>query len=91
MKTNIILCACFVLCFSSPVFAWDGYDYEKNSNIEIGDGNLVRSGNTIEIYDYGDGSYKDVEVESVYDTPGGVNVEVYDSDSDTYRTFEMED
>ena len=43
---------------SSNTIAWDSYDYNTGSYIEIGSGNLVRSGNEIEIYDYGDGSYK---------------------------------
>lgn len=77
-----------VLC--TPVFAWDGYDYEKGSYIEIDSGNLVRSGQTIEIYDYNGGSYKDVEVESVDKSGSSVEIEVFDSDTGEYRTFEME-
>jgi len=32
--------------------AWDGYDYESGSSVEIEDGNQVRSGKPIEIYDH---------------------------------------
>jgi hypothetical protein len=35
--------------FSANSLAWDGYDYNTGSYIEIGSGNLVRSGNEIEI------------------------------------------
>ena len=33
-------------------FAWDGYDYDSGSYVEIDKGNLVRSGEEIEYYDY---------------------------------------
>lgn len=72
-------------------FAWDGYDNEKGASIEIEKGNLVRTGETIEIYDYGEGSYKNVDVESISRTGNTVELEVYDHDSGEYRTFEMED
>lgn len=64
MKT-LILSLAAVIIMSSSVFAWDGYDYENAVYIEIGKGNLVRNGETIEIYDYGEGEYKEVEIESI--------------------------
>ena len=66
------------MLFATPCMAWDGYDYDKGNYIEIEQGNLVRSGRTIEIYDYDNGQYKDVEVESIQRVPGAVEVEVYD-------------
>lgn len=72
------------------VFAWDGYDYDSGSNIEIDKGNLVRPGREIEIYDYESGEYKDVEVQSMRRSGSGVEVEVYDYDSGEYRTLEMD-
>lgn len=85
MKQLLILIL-VLLMPANFLFAWDGYDYEKGAYIEIEKGNLVRSGEDIEIYDYSDGTYKDVEVESV----DSDEVEVYDSDTGEYRTFEME-
>jgi Family of unknown function (DUF5334) len=70
--------------------AWDGYDYDSGSYIEIEKGNFVRSGNDIEVYDYGTGEYKDVEVESIQRNGETVEIEVYDSDTEDHRTFEME-
>ncbi len=55
--------------------AWDGYDYESGSNVEIDKGNLVRPGQDIEIYDYGSGEYKDVEVQSISGSGSGAEVE----------------
>ena len=61
---RLILCFLF-LCISSLSLAWDGYDWESGSYVEIEDGNLVREGEEIEIYDWETGEYNDVEVESV--------------------------
>ena len=36
---------------STPTLAWDGYDWERGSFVEIGKGNLVRDGREIEYYD----------------------------------------
>lgn len=89
-KKIITLLTFSLLSIPMFVFAWDGYDYEKGSYIEIGKSNLVRSGKDIEIYDYGTGEYKDVEVESIKRYGSSVEVEVYDYSTGEYRTFEME-
>lgn len=85
----------FYLCFAAVIFpiksySWDGYDSENQSYIEIEQGNLVRSGNEIEIYDYSDDSYKTVDVQSITRSEDLIEIEVYDSEKNTYRTFEME-
>ncbi len=88
---KLILISLFlILIISQPTFAWDGYDYEKGSYVEIDKGNLVRSGNNIEIYDDSTGEYKNVEVESVHDGGSTVEVEVYDSETGESRTLEMD-
>ncbi len=71
-------------------FAWDGYDYNSGSYIEIDKGNLVRPGKDIEIYDYSSGQYKDVEVQSIYGSGSSTEVEVYDYSTGEYRTFDMD-
>jgi len=76
---------------TSQVGAWDGVDSDTGGSVEVGKGNLVRSGRTIEVYDADAGEYRDVEVQSIRRFGGSVEVEVYDSDSGEYRTFEMED
>jgi hypothetical protein len=84
----LILC----LGLSSQVFAWTGYDYDSSSYVEVEKGNLVREGEDIEIYDYGNGEYKDVYVQSIESTGtgAGLEVEVYDYDTGETRTFDME-
>lgn len=87
-----VLCFLFVFLFliSAPAFAWDGYDYEAGNYVEIDKGNLVREGETVEVYDYNTGNYHDVEVQSIDDGYGSVELEVYDYDSGEYRTLEMD-
>lgn len=83
----------FIFCFlSMPVcaLAWDGFDYKDGTYIEIEQGNLVRSGQDIEIFDYADGRYKDVEVVGIDRSGSSVEVEVYDPEQDEFRTFEMD-
>jgi len=84
--TLTIILGSALLLTSSNTIAWDGYDYNTGSYIEIGSGNLVRSGNEIEIYDYGDGSYKDVEVQGM----SGNELEVYDYETGEYRYLDMD-
>lgn len=74
----------------SSALAWDGYDSETGSSVEIGKGNLVRPGQDIEVYDSDSGEYRDVTVESVRDGFGSVEVEVYDNDSGEYKTYDMD-
>ena len=45
---RFILCF-LVLCLPSLSLAWEGYDWESGSYVEIEDGNLVREGEEIEI------------------------------------------
>jgi hypothetical protein len=88
-KTTLLLVIGFLL-FPIGAIAWDGYDYDRGNYIEIDKGNLVRSGNDIEIYDYDTGDYKDVEVESISRSGGSVEIEVYDYDRGEHRNFDME-
>jgi len=85
-----LIFACSLVLFPVTADAWDGYDWENNAYIEIEKENLVRSGRDIEIFDYGDGGYKDVEVIDINQHGNVVDVEVYDHETGQYRTFEME-
>lgn len=87
MKTIVIVLA---LTMSPLANAWDGYDYQQGSAVEIDKGNLVRPGSVIEIYDYGDGQYKDVEVQSVRGRGFGAEVEVLDIETGELRTLDMD-
>lgn len=77
--------------FGSQASAWDGYDWENNSDITIESGNLVRQGEEIEYYDWRDNEYKYGDVERIDRFGSTVEVEIYDYDEGEYRTFEMQD
>ena len=80
-----------ILLLSIPCsFAWDGVDSDTGGSVEIGQGNLGRPGQDIEIYDHDKGEHRDVEVQSIRSYGDRVEVEVYDSDSGEYRSLEME-
>lgn len=88
MKLRLAFLAVALLPLSA--FGWDGYDYETGTYIEISKGNHVRPGRTIEVYDYGDGRYKDFDVESIRQVGANVEIEVTDSETGEHRTFEMD-
>ncbi|PDS28028.1 hypothetical protein CO650_28590 [Rhizobium phaseoli] len=79
------------LAATASCLAWDGVDSETGASVEIGKGNLVRSGETIEIFDQESGEYRDVDVQSIQRSGSSIEVEVYDSESGEYRTLEMDD
>ena len=79
------------LLFPYQLYCWDGYDYETGSYVEIEEGNLVREGEEIEIYDYSKGEYTTVEVEDVERSGDTVEIEIYDDETGENRTIEMED
>lgn len=71
-------------------FAWNGYDYEKGSYVEIEKGNLVRQGKDIEVYDYSTGQYNDVEVQAIRGYGSSTELDVYNYNSGEYRTLYMD-
>lgn len=78
------------LALSNNVFAWDGYDSDSGSSVEIEKGNLVRRGRDIEYYDYGSGEYREGEVQSIRRHGRIVEVEIEDSETGETRTFDMD-
>ena len=86
---HFFLAAFFLAC--SPALAWDGIDEDSEIEIEIEEGNLVRSGNDIEFYDFNDDTYHRGEVQSITRTHNSVDVEIYDYDNDEIRTLMMDD
>ena len=59
----------------------------ETGHIRTERGTLSGGGRTIEIYDYDDGQYKDVEVESIQRIPGAVEIEVFDPESGEKQNF----
>lgn len=82
MKKFLIL---FCFLFSSA-YAWDGYNVKNGDYIEIDKGQLVRTGEEIEIYNYSTGEYEYKEVNDIYDN----TIETYDYETGEYETFDMD-
>ena len=78
------------LLFPLNIYAWDGYDLDKDDYIQIPNKESVIPGQDIEIYDYSDKTYHNAYVISVKRN-GAVMIEVLDYDTGDYRTFEMID
>jgi hypothetical protein len=86
MKFIIFL---LLFVFSSLVFAWEGYDPLNNTPVAIDNGNVVRTGEAIELLDYSTGQYHSVDVESVRQVGGATEVEVFDYNTGDFRILDM--
>ncbi len=87
MKKALILMA---LVLSAPVAAWEGRDNGVGTGVRIDEGNLVRSGSQIQIYDTAHGEYHTVQVQTITGNGDGANVTVYDLETGEYRLLEMQ-
>lgn len=88
---TMTLASMLVACLATPTLAWDGVDTDSGQSVTIEQGNLVRTGNEIEIYDWDSGTYRSMEVESIDRTGSTVEMELYDNETGETRTFEFED
>ena len=87
---GITMLALAMVFISTTCSAWEGFDYETGTYIEIEKNNTVKRGQDIEIYNYSTGTYENVEVERVQRRGNSVDVEVFDIDTGEYRTLEMD-
>lgn len=79
-----------IILFTSVCFGWSRYDWENHSYVDIEKGNKVRSGSEIEIFDYKDSRYKNVEVLGINRGIGSsTEIEIYDHSDNSYRILEM--
>jgi len=67
-------------------------DYDTGNYIEIDDSDIpsIAPGAIIQIYDNEDSDYHTVEIISFVRAIDETNIEVFDQDTEEYRTFEME-
>jgi hypothetical protein len=89
MKTTPIFLISFLIAKSA--FAWSGYDHNNKTQIEIGEGNLVREGLTIQFYDAKIDNYHNAKVLFMNSIAGGTEIQVKDLDSGEERRFIMMD
>lgn len=59
--------------------------------VEIAKGNLVCTGEEIEVYDSGNSNYRSVTIEGINTYGGTVELEVRDNDTGAYLILEMEE
>lgn len=85
-------CAIFASFFLNinPALAWNGYDYDNKTSIEIGPGNLVREGSMIQFYDSKKDNYVTAKILFMDSVAGGTRIQLEDLDSKKERTFIME-
>lgn len=89
MKLIKILLSVSTIATCLECQAWDGYDYDSSTYIEIEKGNLVREGLEIEFYDYSKG-YSTGTIESISRSGSSVEIEVTDEQTGESRIFEMD-
>ena len=87
ISTLLVISLFFI---SKPSYSWDGYDHDHATSIEIGKGNLVREGLTIEFYDWNDDRYHIAKVLSQESSASGTELIVQDLYNNETRTFLME-
>lgn len=83
-----LLTACLI---SVSAIAWEGTELESGNDIEIEQGNLVRTGETIEYYNNDDGEYKSVTIDNINRYGDTVEIEATDDYTGEAVTLEMED
>lgn len=85
--------AIIAMLANSTAFAggWDGYDWDKRTYIEVQRNQVVRPGRPVEVFDYREGRYRQMEVQSVDRGLGHTEIRVIDSQTGQPRIFEMDD
>ena len=89
MKSIKLLLILILLCEYSSVFAWDGYDYDNKTSINIAEGNLVREGNVIQFYDSVSDNFHMAKIVFIQSVAIGTEIELYDLDDKKTRFFIM--
>jgi hypothetical protein len=91
MRVSVVvsIAAMFTIAAVSGALGWDGVDQQTGAAVEIDRGELVRSGNSIDVYDSEQG-YKTYEVENIQRFGSSVEIEVTDPDTGDTKVLEME-
>ncbi len=95
MKTShqklLISILTIFLTSSKSALAWNGYDYDNKTEVEIGPGNLVREGLVIQFYDSKADNYHTAKVLFMDSVAGGTRIQLQDLDVKKERVFIMRD
>ena len=91
-KKNLILIIKIFLIFflnQSFLIAWDGYDFDNKTSIEIAPGNLVREGNIIQFYETKSDNFRTGKILFMQSVALGTEIELIDLVSKKNRVFIM--
>jgi len=69
--------------------AWEGFDYENKTSIDIPVGNLVREGYIIQFYETKSDNFRTAKVVFIQSVAMGTEIEIFDLDSKKTRFFIM--
>ncbi len=86
----VLAAACALLATSSVANAWDGTNTNTGASVEIEQRQLVRSGETIDVYDSNEG-YKSYDIDNIMRYGSTVEIEATDSSTGESTTLEMDD
>ena len=73
----------------SLVFAWEGYDYQNKTSIDIGEGNLVREGYVIQFYETKSNNFRTAKIVYMQSVVSGTEIELIDLDNNQTHFFIM--
>ncbi len=75
--------------FATKAQAWSGYDFETKTEIDIGQGNLVREGSLVQFYDSKDDNFHTARINFMQASAGGIEMNLLDLDTKKERNFVM--
>jgi hypothetical protein len=91
-KKNYSIITLFLITINltNPAFAWMGYDYQEQTDINISGGNLVREGLVVEFYDTKDDNYHNGKIIMMEQTSSGATtLKIEDFNTGKERVFVM--
>ena len=90
IKERMLVAAIALIATCNPATAWDGTNSNTGASVEIEQGQLVRSGETIDVYDSSEG-YKSYDVDNITRYGSTVEIEATDTATGESTTLEMDD
>jgi hypothetical protein len=87
---QIALILALMFVGTAHALAWDGTDTATGASVEIEKGNLVRSGNSIEVYRSDTGEYEQYTVDDISSVGSGVEIEATNDTTGEPHTFDMD-
>lgn len=90
IKERMLVAAIALMAACNSAGAWDGTNSSTGASVEIERGQLVRSGETIDVYDSREG-YKSYDVDNVTRYGSTVEIEATDTTTGESTTLEMDD